>query len=128
MKIPKKLIAGVLGAITTAAPLVSDIVSEKLKLEAERKEKERIYANQKHNGLVKYASIIFALISLFISTLAFKQAKISLGIVGTLAFITYIITFLYCLEIIHEKKHNTYKLIFIIGDMLLIIVVTLLFF
>ena len=78
--------------------------------------------------MVKNASILFSLISLALAIIAIKQSKIVLSIVGLLALVTYVITFLYCLEIIDEKKHNTYRIIFIIGDMLLVTIVTLLFF
>lgn len=125
MKIPKKFVAGIIGAAGTAAPLVSDIVNEKIK---EKREQEKIYANQKHNGMVKKASIVFSLIGLFLSILAIKQSNAILAIVGFLAVTAYVITFLYCLEIINEKKHNTYKITFIIGDMLMVIAATFLFF
>ena len=128
MKIPKKLIAGIIGAASTAAPLVSDAVSEKLKQKSEEKEQERIYANQKHNGMVKYASILFSLISIVLTILSIKQSKFLLSIVGMLAIVIYTITFLYCLEIIDEKKHNIYKIVFIIGNMLMVTVATFLFF
>ncbi len=128
MKIPKKIVTGIIGAATTAAPLVSDAVSGKLKQRQAEIEKEKIYANQKHNGMVKFASIVFSLVALFLSVLALKQSNIISGIIGLLSVAAYVITFLYCLEIINEKKHNTYKIIFIIGDMLLVITATLLFF
>ena len=132
MKIPKKLITFIAGTATTAAPLVSDAVSKKLKEKAkekeEEKEQEKIYDNQKHNGMVKYASILFSLIALFLSILAIKQSKLILFGVGILSVIAYVITFLYCLEIITENKHNIYKVFFIIGDMLMVIIATLLFF
>lgn len=128
MKIPKKFIAGTFTAINAVAPVVTDVVSEKLKQKSEREEQERIYVNQRRNGMVKNASILFSLISLALAIIAIKQSKIVLSIVGLLALVTYVITFLYCLEIIEEKKHNTYRIIFIIGDMLLVTIVTLLFF
>jgi Mg2+ and Co2+ transporter CorA len=128
MKIPKKFIAGTFTAINAVAPVVTDVVSEKLKQKSEREEQERIYVNQRRNGMVKNASILFSLISLALAIIAIKQSKIVLSIVGLLALVTYVITFLYCLEIIDEKKHNTYRIIFIIGDMLLVTIVTLLFF
>ena len=128
MKIPKKFIAGTLTAINAVAPVVKDVVSEKLKQKSEKEEQERIYVNQRRNGMVKNASILFSLISLALAIIAIKQSKIVLSIVGLLALVTYVITFLYCLEIIDEKKHNTYRIIFIIGDMLLVAIVTLLFF
>lgn len=128
MKIPKKLIAGAIGVVSTAAPLVSDAVSESLKQKSEKVQQEKIYSNQKHNGMVKYASILFSLVSIVLTILSIKQSKVILGIAGILAVITYTITFLYCLEIINEKKHNIYKIVFIIGDMLMVAVATLLFF
>lgn len=128
MKIPKKFIAGTFTAINAVAPVVTDVVSEKLKQKSEKEEQERIYVNQRRNGMVKNASILFSLISLALAIIAIKQSKIVLSIVGLLALVTYVITFLYCLEIIDEKKHNTYRIIFIIGDMLLVTIVTLLFF
>lgn len=128
MKIPKKFIAGTFTAINAVAPVVTDVVSEKLKQKSEKEEQERIYVNQRRNGMVKNASILFSLISLALAIIAIKQSKIVLSIVGLLALVTYVITFLYCLEIIEEKKHNTYRIIFIIGDMLLVTIVTLLFF
>lgn len=128
MKIPKKLVAGIIGAAGTAAPLVSDVVSEKIKEKSEKREQEKIYANQKHNGMVKKASIVFSLVGLFLSILAIKQSNAILAIVGFLAVTAYVVTFLYCLEIINEKKHNTYKIVFIIGDMLMVITATFLFF
>ena len=128
MKIPKKFIAGTFTAINAVAPVVTDVVSEKLKQKSEKEEQERIYVNQRRNGMVKNASILFSLISLALAIIAIKQSKIVLSIVGLLALVAYVITFLYCLEIIEEKKHNTYRIIFIIGDMLLVTIVTLLFF
>ena len=128
MKIPKKFIAGAFTAINAVAPVVTDVVSEKLKQKSEKEEQERIYVNQRRNGMVKNASILFSLISLALAIIAIKQSKIVLSIVGLLALVAYVITFLYCLEIIEEKKHNTYRIIFIIGDMLLVTIVTLLFF
>ena len=128
MKIPKKFIAGTFTAINAVAPVVTDVVSEKLKQKSEKEEQERIYVNQRRNGMVKNASILFSLISLALAIIAIKQSKIVLSIVGLLALVAYVITFLYCLEIIEEKKHNTYRIIFIIGDMLLVAIVTLLFF
>lgn len=128
MKIPKKLVAGIIGAAGTAAPLVNDVVSEKIKEKSEKREQEKIYANQKHNGMVKKASIVFSLVGLFLSILAIKQFNFILTIVGLLAVTAYVITFLYCLEIINEKKHNTYKITFIIGDMLMVITATFLLF
>ena len=128
MKISKKLIAGIIGAAGTAAPLIGDIVSEKIKENSEKKKQEIIYTNQKRNGFVKIASIIFSLVGLFLSVLAFKQSSIIIGIIGLLSVATYVITFLYCLEIIDEKKHNTYKIVFIIGNMLMVITATFLFF
>ena len=99
-----------------------------MKQKSEEKEKEKIYANQKHNGMIKNASILFSLISIVLTILSIKQSKFLLCIIGILAIISYTITFLYCLEIITEKKHNIYKITFIIGDMLMIIIATLLFF
>ena len=128
MKIPKKLIAGIIGTASTVAPFLKDTVSEKLKQKSEERVQEKIYANQKHNGMVKYASILFSLISITLTILSVKQSKILLGIIGILAIIAYTITFLYCLDIINEKKHNTYKIVFIIGNMLMVTVATLLFF
>ena len=128
MKIPKKLIAGIIGTASTVGPFLKDTVSEKLKQKSEEREQEKIYANQKHNGMVKYASILFSLISITLTILSVKQSKILLGIIGILAIIAYTITFLYCLDIINEKKHNTYKIVFIIGNMLMVTVATLLFF
>lgn len=128
MKISKKLIAGIIGAAGSAAPLVSDVISEKIKQKSEEKEKEKIYANQKHNGMIKNASILFSLISMVLTILSIKQSKFLLCIIGILAIISYTITFLYCLEIITEKTHNIYKITFIIGDMLMVIIATLLFF
>lgn len=128
MKIPKKLIAVIIGTAGSAAPLVSDVISEKMKQKSEEKEKEKIYANQKHNGMIKHASILFSLISIFLTILSIKQSKFLLCIIGILAIISYTITFLYCLEIINEKKHNIYKIAFIIGDMLMVMIATLLFF
>ena len=128
MKISKRIIAGIIGIATTATPLVSDMVSEKLRQKAEKLEQEKMYANQKHNGMIKTASVVFSLIGLALSIIAMKQFKIILGIIGILAVATYVITFLYCLDIIQEKKHNIYKITFIIGDMLIVIVATFLFF
>lgn len=128
MKFPKKIVTGIIGIATTTTPLVSDMVSEKLRQKKEKIEQEKIYANQKHNGIVKIASILFSLIGIALSIIAIKQFKIILGIVGILAVISYVITFLYCLEILHENKHNIYKIVFIIGNMLMVIVATLLFF
>ena len=48
MKIPKKLIAGIIGAAGSAAPLVSDVISEKIKQKSE--EKEKIYVGNKTKG------------------------------------------------------------------------------
>lgn len=127
-KIPKKVTAFIVGLATTAAPVVKDVVTEKLKQESAKMEREKIYLEQKHNGTVKTSSIIFSLIALVLTILAFKESKIILGIIGVLSVISYVITFLYCLEIINEKKHNTYKIIFIVGDMLMVSVATLLFF
>ena len=118
MKIPKKLIAGIIGAAGSAAPLVSDVISEKIKQKSE----------EKHNGMIKNASILFSLISIVLTILSIKQSKFLLCIIGILDIISYTITFLYCLEIITEKKHNIYKITFIIGDMLMVIIATLLFF
>ena len=128
MKIPKKLIAGIIGAASTAAPLVGDAVSKRLEQKSKEQEQERIYANQKHNGMVKYASILFSLVSIVLTILSIKQSKILLSIIGILAIGAYSITFLYCLEIINEKKQNIYKLIFIIGNMLMVTVASLLLF
>lgn len=127
MGIPKKLVAGAVVAAGKAAPYVGEAVSKKLKENAEKKEQERIYANQKHNGIIKILAIVLSLVSIVISILAINQNKIIAGILGILAIIVYIITFLYCFEIIHEKRHNVYKIIFILGDMLLVTGVTLLF-
>ena len=123
-----KLIKGIVGAAITVGPVVSDWTNEKLKQKTEKIKQEKIYIDQKHNGMVKFASIFFSLVALFLSVYALKQSKIILGIIGLLALIAYAITFLYCLEIINEKKHNTYKVVFIIGDMLMVVVATLLFF
>ncbi len=128
MKIPKKVVNILSGLAITTLPLAIDNLNEKLKENAEKKERERIYANQKHNGMVKYASIVFSLVGILISILAIKQLHYYLFCIGILSVIAYIITFLYCLEIINERKHNTYKIYFIIGDMLMIITATLLFF
>ena len=129
MRIPKKAITALIGtATTTAVPLLGDVVNKKLKEKAEKMEQEKIYAYQKQNGMVKIAAILFTLIALFLSILAFKQVKITLGILGLLAVIVYVITILYCLEIIEEKKHNTYKIVFILGNMLMVATATLLFF
>lgn len=128
MKIPKKLVAILFGAATTATPLLSDALSEKLREKVAKKEKEKIYENQKHNGMVKYASILFSLVALFLSILAIKQSKLILFAVCILSVIAYVITFLHCLEIISENKHNVYKIFFIIGNMLLVITITLFFF
>ena len=128
MKIPKKVVAGIIGAATTVLPIIGDIVSEKMKQKSEKQEQERIYANQKHNGMVKIASVVFLLISLVLSILAMKQSRIILGIIGILSAVAYTITSLYCLDIINEKRHNSYKIVFMVGNMLMIIVATLLFF
>ena len=128
MKIPKKIVASIIGIASTTMPLANDMISEKIKQKREKEKQERIYADQKHNGMVKTTSIVFSLISLFLSILAIKQLKIILGIIGLLAVTSYVITFLYCLEIINEKKHNIYKIYFIIGNMLMVLVATFLFF
>ncbi len=128
MRISKKIITDLIGFATTTAPLVSDMVNEKIKEKSEKMEQEKIYADQKHNGMVKYASMVFSLIGVVLTVLAFKQAKIVLGIVGLLAVASYVVTFLYCLDIIEEKKKNIYKIVFIVGDMLMVLVGTLLFF
>lgn len=128
MKIPKKIVASIIGIASTTMPIANDMISEKIKQKREKEKQERIYADQKHNGMVKTTSIVFSLISLFLSILAIKQLKIILGIIGLLAVTSYVITFLYCLEIINEKKHNIYKIYFIIGNMLMVLVATLLFF
>ena len=128
MKISKKLIASIIGVASTTAPVVSDVISEKIKQKSEEKEQEKIYANQKRNGMVKHASILFSLISIFLTILSIKQSKFLLCIIGMFAIVAYTITFLYCLEIINEKKHNIYKIVFIIGDMLMVTIAALLFF
>ena len=128
MKIPKKLAATIAGLATTAIPLFLDEISEKRRIEAEKREQEKIYANQKHNGVIKPSSIAFSLVSLALLIIAIKQAKYVVGFIGLLAVISYVITFLYCLDIINEKKHNIYKIVFIIGDMLMVGAVTMLFF
>lgn len=128
MKIPKKLVAGLISAANSATPFVSSFVSEKIKSKLEKIEQEKKYVNQKHNGLVKTASFVLSLVGLVLATLAIKQSKTLLGIVGLLSVAAYIITILYCLEIINEKRHNVYKLFFILGDLLLVMVATLLFF
>lgn len=128
MKIPKKIVASLIGLATTTIPLASDAINEKLKQKREKEKQEKIYADQKHNGMVKPTSIVFSLISIVLSILALKQLKIILCIIGLLATFAYVITFLYCLEIINEKKHNIYKIYFIIGNMLMVLVATLLFF
>lgn len=127
MKIPKKLVTFLIGTATTAVPLVSDMIGEKIKQNSEKKEEERKYADQKHNGMVKIASIVFLLTGVVLSILAIKQFKFILVIIGLLAVTAYTITFLYCLEIINEKKHHTYRIVFVIGDILLVILATLLF-
>ena len=128
MKIPKKIIVRIIGIAGTFAPVVINAVSEKQKQKLEIIEQEKKYAKQKHNGMVKYASILFSLICIVLTLLSIKQSKILLSIIGILATFSYIITFLYCLEIINEKKHNIYKIVFIIGDMLIVTVATLLCF
>ena len=128
MKIPKKLIVGAAGLTSSALPVVGDEINARLKEKAEKSEQERRYINQRRNGMVKYASILFSLVSLFLSMLAIKQSNVLLAIIGLLSVTSFVITFLYCLEIINEKKHNTYKIVFIIGDMLMVITATLLFF
>ena len=128
MKNPKKVVNILSSLAITTLPLAIDNLNEKLKENAEKKERERIYANQKHNGMVKYASIVFSLVGMLLSIFAIKQLHYYLFCIGILSVIAYIITFLYCLEIINERKHNTYKIYFIIGDMLMIITATLLFF
>ena len=128
MKIPKKLTAAIISALTAAGPLVLDSISEKRKEEAEFKKQEKIYEDQKHNGMVRNASIVFSLISLILLIIAIKQEQYIISIIGLLAVITYAITFLYCLDIIKERKHNIYKIVFIIGDMLMVATITLLFF
>lgn len=128
MKIPKKLIVAIAGLASSALPVVGDEINAKLKEKAEQRAQEKIYINQRRNGMVKNASILFSLVSLFLSVLAIKQYNSTLAIIGILSVTAYVITFLYCLEIINEKKHNTYKIVFIIGDMLMVITATLLFF
>ena len=125
MKIPKKAIATL---AASALPLVGDVVSEKIKERNLKKEQERIYNDQKHNGMVKYASIVFSLVALVLSVLAIQQSKFFVFVLGILAVVSYVITFLYCLEIIQEKKQNTYRLFFIAGDMLMVITATILLF
>ncbi len=128
MKIPKKLIVAIAGLASSALPVVGDEINKKLKEKAEQRAQEKIYINQRRNGMVKNTSILFSLVSLFLSVLAIKQYNSTLAIIGILSVTAYVITFLYCLEIINEKKHNTYKIVFIIGDMLMVITATLLFF
>ena len=127
MKFPKPSVTGIIEAVNTTVPLVSNVVNEKQKEKQEKLEQEKKYADQKHNGMVKYASILFLLTGLVLSIFAAKQLKILLSVIGILAVVFNIITYLYCLDIITEKKDNIYKVVFMIGAMLLVIVATLLF-
>ena len=128
IKIPKKVTAWLLGAAGSATPLIKDVVSQKLKEKEEKREQERIYLNQKHNGMIKYASILFSLVGIFLSILALKQFNLLLAFIGLLSVVVYVITFLYCIEMIQEKQKNTYRILFLIGDMLLVTTATFLFF
>lgn len=126
METAKKVVKTASTATAVVAPLVKDELTRKRKLEEEKRKQEQLYADQKHNGMVKIASVIFSLVGVALSILAIKQSKIILSIIGLLSVIAYIITFLYCLEIIEEKKKNTYKIVFLTGGILMVIVVTLL--
>lgn len=104
MKIPKKLIVAIAGLASSALPVVGDEINTKLKEKAEQRAQEKIYINQRRNGMVKNASILFSLVSIFLSVLAIKQSKEILAVIGLLSVTAYVITFLYCLEIINEKN------------------------
>ena len=104
MKFPKPSVTGIIEAVNTTVPLVSNVVNEKQKEKQEKLEQEKKYADQKHNGMVKYASILFLLTGLVLSIFAAKQLKILLSVIGKLAVVFNIITYLYCLDIITEKK------------------------
>ena len=128
VKVPKKLTAIIVSFFTAVIPLGIDELGNKLKERSEKKEQEKLYENQKHNGMVKYASIVFSLVSLTLSILAIKQFNFILFAVGILSVTAFVISFLYCLEIIKENRHNVYKIFFLIGDMLMLITAILLFF
>jgi hypothetical protein len=110
------------------APTAKEMLNEKIKAKSAEAERERIYREQKHNGMVKIAALVFSLVSVVLSIIALKRSDIITSLIGLSAVITYFITLLYCLEIIEEKKHDTYRIVFIIADLLMAIVVGLLFF
>jgi len=132
MKIPKEVVKKIIGVTTTAAttvaPFVIDEINQRKKQQEEEQKKERIYNEQKHNGMIKNASLLFSLVGIALSIIAIKQSNVILSIIGLLSVLAYVVTFLYCIDIIQENKHNTYKVVFLIGGMLMVIVVTLLLF
>ena len=128
MPIPKKLIKFITGAAITIGPFAVDEISSGLKKRKKKKEQERRYNNQKHNGMVKYASIVFSFIALIIAIIAIKDSKAICSILSIIGLISYVVTFLFCLDVIKEPKQNTYKITFIAGDMFMVAAATLLFF
>lgn len=94
----------------------------------EKLKQEKLYNDEKHSKFIKVLSIILLMISSLFTTIAIKNSEIIAGIIGLLA-ITFIgYAYLLCLEILKEQIKNIYKVMLSIGLMLLVIVVSFLYF
>ncbi len=121
LKISKEVVTGLFGVVKTVGPGVGKWVTDKVNNGIEKREQEKKYVNRKHNGIIKYISVLLAIICLISTIVSVNEPKAVSIIFGVLAFITFVITFLFCLEIIHEKRHNIYQVVFFVGVIFLII-------
>ena len=127
IKIPKGIKAGIISIGASVAPILFDEIKSKIDENEQKKKEEKLYINQKQNGWIKISSVIFILLSLLFSILSFVTLKWIVGIIGIFALATFICTYLICIDIIQEKKHNIYKIVYLIGSMLFVTLVTLYF-
>ena len=127
IKIPKGIKAGIISIGASVAPILFDEIKSKIDENEQKKKEEKLYINQKQNGWIKISSVIFILLSLLFSILSFVTLKWIVGIIGIFALATFICSYLICIDIIQEKKHNIYKIVYLIGSMLFVTLVTLYF-
>lgn len=127
IKIPKGIKAGIISIGASVVPVLFDEIKSKIDENEQKKKQEKLYINQKQNGWIKISSVIFVLLSLLFSILSFVTLKWIVGIIGIFALATFICTYLICIDIIQEKKRNIYKIVYLIGSMLFVTLVTLYF-
>ena len=127
IKIPKDIKVRIISIGASVASILFNEIKSKIDENEQQKKEEKLYIYQKQNGWIKIFSVIFILLSLLFSILSFVTLKWIVGVIGVFALTTFICSYLICIDIIQEKKHNIYKIVYLIGNMFFVTLVTLYF-